>query len=82
METLKQAKSLGFSDKDIATVWKQTEEEIYLLRKEKKIYPEYLPEDFEIDFAFVDIEFLFKNFCITGLTKITSKVDEITKVAV
>lgn len=41
IETLKQAKKMGFSDKYIAQVWNKTEEEIYLLRKKEKIYPVY-----------------------------------------
>ena len=38
---LKEAKKMGFSDKYIAKLWKKEEEEIYLLRKKKKIYPVY-----------------------------------------
>ena len=38
---LKEAKKMGFSDKYIAKLWKKKEEEIYLLRKKKKIYPVY-----------------------------------------
>ncbi|MBR0426730.1 MAG: carbamoyl-phosphate synthase large subunit [Clostridia bacterium] len=41
IEVLKQAKKMGFSDKYIAQVWNKTEEEIYLLRKRKKIFPVY-----------------------------------------
>ena len=41
IETLKQAKKMGFSDKYIAQVWNKTEEEIYLLRKKENIYPVY-----------------------------------------
>ncbi len=41
IEVLKQAKKQGFSDKQIAKVWKQTEEEIYNLRKKENIYPVY-----------------------------------------
>ena len=38
---LKEAKKMGFSDKYIAKLWKKEENEIYLLRKKKKIYPVY-----------------------------------------
>ena len=38
---LKEAKKMGFSDKYIAKLWNKDEEEIYLLRKKKKIYPVY-----------------------------------------
>lgn len=41
IEVLKQAKKMGFGDKYIALVWNKTEEEIYLLRKRKKIFPVY-----------------------------------------
>lgn len=41
IEVLKQAKKMGFSDKYIAQIWNKTEEEIYLLRKKKKIFPVY-----------------------------------------
>ncbi len=41
IQTLKQVKRMGFSDKYIAKVWKKTEEEIYLLRKKEKIKPVY-----------------------------------------
>ena len=41
IKTLKIAKTLGFSDKYIGKIWNKTEEEIYLLRKKKKIYPKY-----------------------------------------
>ena len=41
IEIFKSAKKMGFSDKYIAEVWGYTEEEIYKLRKENKIYPVY-----------------------------------------
>ncbi len=41
IETLKQVKKLGFSDKYIAKIWNKTEEEIYLLRKKENIKPVY-----------------------------------------
>ncbi len=41
IDVLKQVKKQGFSDKYIAKVWKKTEEEIYNLRKQEKIYPVY-----------------------------------------
>ncbi len=41
IQTLKDAKKMGFSDKYIAQVWKQTEEDIYKLRKAKNICPVY-----------------------------------------
>ena len=41
IKVLKEAKKLGFSDKYIAKLWKKTEADIYLLRKENKLYPSY-----------------------------------------
>ena len=41
IEILKQVKKMGFSDKYIAKVWKQKEEDIYELRKKNNIYPVY-----------------------------------------
>ena len=41
INVLKEAKKMGFSDKYIAKLWNKEEEEIYLLRKKKKIYPVY-----------------------------------------
>lgn len=41
IETLKQAKKIGFSDKYIAKLWNKEENEIYNLRKENKIFPVY-----------------------------------------
>ena len=41
IETLKQAKKIGFSDKYIAKLWNKEENEIYNLRKENNIFPAY-----------------------------------------
>lgn len=41
LQVLKQAKQMGFSDKYIAEIWNKTEEELFLLRKQEKIYPVY-----------------------------------------
>ncbi len=41
VETLKEAKRMGFSDKYIGQLWGKTESEMYLLRKEQGIYPIY-----------------------------------------
>ena len=41
IKVLKEAKKMGFSDKYIAKIWETTEEKIYELRKENKIYPVY-----------------------------------------
>lgn len=41
IKVLKEAKKMGFSDKYIAKIWGKTEKDIYLLRKENKIYPAY-----------------------------------------
>ncbi len=41
IEVLKEAKTMGFSDKYISQVWNKTENEIYLLRKENNIFPVY-----------------------------------------
>ena len=41
LEILNQAKQMGFSDKYIAKLWEKQESEIYLLRKENKLYPSY-----------------------------------------
>lgn len=38
---LYQAKRMGFSDKYIAKLWKTTEDEIYAIRKENKMFPVY-----------------------------------------
>ncbi len=40
-DILYQAKRMGFSDKYIAKLWETTEDEIYKLRCEKKIFPVY-----------------------------------------
>ena len=39
IETLKKAKTMGFSDKFIAKLWGTNEEAVYQLRKANKIYP-------------------------------------------
>ncbi len=41
IETLKQAKKIGFSDKYIAKLWNKEENEIYNLRKGNNIFPVY-----------------------------------------
>lgn len=41
IETLRDAKRMGISDKFIAQVWKSTEKDIYLMRKANNIYPVY-----------------------------------------
>ena len=41
IETLKQAKKIGFSDKYIAKLWNKEENEIYNLRKENNMFPVY-----------------------------------------
>ena len=41
LDILKEAKKMGFSDKYIGKLWKKTESEIYLFRKENNIYPSY-----------------------------------------
>ncbi|MFI3333112.1 MAG: carbamoyl-phosphate synthase large subunit [Rikenellaceae bacterium] len=41
IETLKEAKRMGFSDKYIGQRWGKSESEMYLLRKEEAIYPVY-----------------------------------------
>ena len=41
LSILKEAKKIGFSDKFIAKLWKKEEQDIYLFRKENKIYPAY-----------------------------------------
>ncbi len=41
LEVLKEAKQKGFSDKKIAELWEQTEEDIYSLRKDHKLIPVY-----------------------------------------
>ena len=41
VETLKDAKKMGVSDKYIGSVWNMTEAEIFNLRKENKIFPVY-----------------------------------------
>ena len=41
VKILKQAKQMGFSDKYIAKLWNKQESDIYLFRKQNKIYPSY-----------------------------------------
>lgn len=41
LDILYQAKRMGFSDKYIAKLWKTTEDEIYEIRKENKMFPVY-----------------------------------------
>ena len=41
IKLLKKAKKMGFSDKYIAHLWKITEDEVYILRAENKIFPVY-----------------------------------------
>ena len=41
IEILTKAKRMGFSDKYIAKLWDKTESDIYLVRKENKLYPAY-----------------------------------------
>ena len=41
IETLKEAKKIGFADKFIAMLWGMTDDEIFALRKENKIFPVY-----------------------------------------
>ncbi len=41
VELLKKAKKMGFSDKYIAHLWKMSEDEVYNLRRENKIFPVY-----------------------------------------
>ncbi len=41
IETLKEAKKIGFADKYIAMLWGMTDDQIFALRKENKIFPIY-----------------------------------------
>ena len=41
IETLKEAKRMGFSDKYIGQLWGMTESEVFLLRRSKDIFPVY-----------------------------------------
>ena len=41
METLKEAKKMGFSDKEIARLWNLKETEVYRMRVDQGIYPVY-----------------------------------------
>ncbi len=41
IETLREAKRMGFSDKYIGQMWGKSESEIYLMRKSEGIYPVY-----------------------------------------
>lgn len=41
LEVLRDAKKMGFSDQAMAWLWDMTEEEIYALRKENRIFPVY-----------------------------------------
>ena len=41
IETLKDAKRMGFSDKYIGQLWSMTESEVFLLRRSKDIFPVY-----------------------------------------
>ncbi len=41
IETLKEAKKIGFADKYIAKLWGMTDDQIFALRKENKIFPIY-----------------------------------------
>ncbi len=41
LDVLKQAKAMGFSDREIAKLWGKKEIEIYRLRKEKNLFPVY-----------------------------------------
>ncbi|MDP4118095.1 MAG: carbamoyl-phosphate synthase large subunit [Bacillota bacterium] len=41
IDTLYKAKKMGFSDKYIAHLWKKTEDDIYSIRKEHKMFPVY-----------------------------------------
>ncbi len=40
-DVLKRAKKMGFSDKYIARLWKITEDDVYEIRKENKLFPVY-----------------------------------------
>ncbi len=41
LDELKQAKKMGFSDKEIALLWGTTEDEVWKLRRSNSIYPVY-----------------------------------------
>lgn len=41
LETLKDAKKMGISDKYLAEIWHSTEQDIFLLRKENGVFPVY-----------------------------------------
>ncbi len=41
IEYLKQAKKMGFSDSYVAELWKENEDDIYMMRRENNIYPVY-----------------------------------------
>lgn len=45
IDNLRQAKIMGFSDNQLAKLWKLTEEEVYALRKKHKIMPEFKQVD-------------------------------------
>ena len=62
IELLKKAKKMGFSDKYIAQLWEMKEDDVYLLRKENKIFPVYKMIDSCAGEVVSDIPYFYSTY--------------------
>ena len=62
IETLKEAKRMGFSDKFIGRLWDMTESEVFLLRKENNVYPVYKMIDTCAAEFHSDVPYLYSTY--------------------
>ncbi|MBR5595010.1 MAG: carbamoyl-phosphate synthase large subunit, partial [Alistipes sp.] len=62
IETLKEAKRMGFSDKFIGRLWDMTESEVFLLRKQNNVYPVYKMIDTCAAEFHSDVPYLYSTY--------------------
>ena len=71
LEILKEAKTMGFSDKFIAKLWDTTELEVYNLRKENNMFPVYKMVDTCHTNAY--IPYFYSSYTGENASKLTDK---------
>ncbi len=62
VEILYKAKKMGFSDKYIAQLWKMSEEDVYALRKDNKMFPVYKMIDSCAGEVVSDIPYFYSTY--------------------
>ncbi len=71
VETLKEAKKMGFSDKFIAKLWKENEVTVYNMRKQENIFPVFKMVDTCHTNAY--IPYFYSSYYDENVSKLTDK---------